>query len=260
MVLFSENTMSSSTRLYRISFLPLCLSKIWIRGIAPLLAVAIVLVCGNALAQIVTTPPGLNPGDPYRLAFVTNAQTLATSGNISFYNDYVTDVANTGPGLLAPLGLDWIAIASTANIDARDNTGTNPNTSAGVPIYNLDGLFVAANNADLWDGTLVNPINVSELGTEPPLTLNDRQTWTGTRGDGTGDPGFLLSGGSGQAASGRWSITANDWWVRVTTNQQNSREFSVYGISGQLTAVPEPSATMLLLTGGIFLFGGRRRR
>jgi len=41
-------------------------------------------------AQIVTVPPGLNPGDPYRLVFVTSTTRDALSSAIADYNSFVS--------------------------------------------------------------------------------------------------------------------------------------------------------------------------
>ena len=77
---------------------------------------------------------------------------------------FVTGVASSQAANSA-LGTTWRAIASTPAVDARDNTGTNP-ASTGVPIYLLDGSTVIANsNADLWDGNLLNPLNVDHPNT-----------------------------------------------------------------------------------------------
>ena len=86
--------------------------------------VTIIVAVPVASAQIVTIPNGLNPGDQYRLAFVTNGTTLATSTDIAAYNTFVTAEANTQPELVT-LGATWAAIGSTPTDDARDNTGTN---------------------------------------------------------------------------------------------------------------------------------------
>ena len=99
---------------------------------------------------IVTVPPGLNPGDTYRLVFVTDATTNAISGDIATYNSFVTAQANLAPELV-DLATAWKIIGSTIAISARDNTGT---TLAGVPIYGLDGTRIDGLGGGLWRGTL----------------------------------------------------------------------------------------------------------
>src|SRR5690349_5670387 len=85
-------------------------------------------------AAPVTVPTSLNPGDQYRLAFVTSTTTDATSTSTFYYNTFVTNVANSVPELAA-LGTDWTVIGSTPGIDARTNTDTDPSNSTGFPIY-----------------------------------------------------------------------------------------------------------------------------
>lgn len=90
----------------------------------------------------------------------------ATSTDINFYNTFVNDFANNASlnPVLASLGTTWTAIASTAAVDAQDNTGTNLTTDgAGVSIYHLNDQIVATGNADLWDGSIANLIR-SETG------------------------------------------------------------------------------------------------
>ena len=79
----------------------------------------------SAFAVPMTVPTSLAVGAQYRLAFLTTARTTAISGDIETYNTFVTNEANA-QAELAALGTTWKAIGSTAAVDARDNTGTNP--------------------------------------------------------------------------------------------------------------------------------------
>ena len=148
-----------------------------------------------AQAALVVVPPDLAVGDQYRLVFVTEGKRDATSTDIDDYNTFVTSQVRLSilPGTtdtalyqaLNAAGIDpntitWKAIGSTASVDARDNTGTNPTLSTGVPIYLIDGNRVANNNADIWDGSILTGIDRTpqESGV---LTL----VWSGTSDDGT---------------------------------------------------------------------------
>jgi hypothetical protein len=113
---------------------PEMIHRLGLRSVAFLALACVVGTATHARAVPITAPPGLDPGDQYRLAFVTSTLRDATSANIADYNAYVTTVANAVPELLA-LATTWTAIGSTASVDARDNTGTNPNVEAGVPIF-----------------------------------------------------------------------------------------------------------------------------
>jgi hypothetical protein len=135
-----------------------------------------------ALADPITVPPCLHPGEQYRLAFVTSTVRDATSPNIADYNAFVTAAANSVPELAA-LGTTWKAIGSTSTVDARDNTGTNPNSSVGLPIYRLDGGLIASTNQFLWEIGLRIPLDITEAGPlAPPM---DGQVLTGTYSNGT---------------------------------------------------------------------------
>jgi hypothetical protein len=140
-------------------------------------------------AQPITIPTGLNPGDQYRLAFVTSATRDATSPNIADYNAFVTTDANSVPQLAA-LGTTWSAIASTASVDARDNTSTSPLIDyVGAPIYTLANTLIAPFNAALWFNDILVPLNITEAGTPRPGAI---QVWTGSLPGGIGYPGYPL--------------------------------------------------------------------
>ena len=55
-----------------------------------------------APGRILTVPPGLKPGDKYRLVFVTSATRDAKSENIGDYNTFVSGVAAAAPRAQGP--------------------------------------------------------------------------------------------------------------------------------------------------------------
>lgn len=183
----------------------------------------------------------------------------ALSTDIADYNAFVSAAANSVPELLA-LGTTWTAIASTATVDARDNTGTNPTVSTGVPIYRLDDTRIADDNADLWDDTLQAAFNTTEDGgTLPPPNVF---VWTGTDGDGTGTGGgFGLGGNALLATIGNASSTSEDWIGigGLITFAGSELTFPLYGLSDELTVVPEPSSAVLAVVGMVLFVGLRRR-
>ena len=91
------------------------------------------------------------------------------------YN-FVQNTANT-----AGLGsVSWYAIGSTQTVDARTNTLTRA-SDVDAPMFLLDGITrIANNNADLWDGTILNAINLSE--NEDTIMT---QIFTGTKYNGS---------------------------------------------------------------------------
>jgi hypothetical protein len=202
-----------------------------------------------ALSAPVTTPPGLNPGDQYMLAFVTSSATTAGSGNIADYNAFVTTVANSQLALAA-LATTWTAIGSTSSVDARDNTGTNP-IGTGVPIFLLDGVSkIADNNADLWDGTIDLPLNVTEAGNALPQV----SVWTGTASNGTKSTAVNANElGAGAIAAG-FSSATNAGWL-LTSGLDPTSPNPLYAISGVLTVAspildpgPRPEAAVSVPT------------
>ena len=219
---------------------------------------------------LVIVPTGLNPGDQYRLAFVTTTPSLSYSSDIDDYNDLVTTVANSVSELVA-LGTTWKVIGSTDAVDARDNTGTNPFSSPGVPIYNTAGELVALSNSDLWDGSIVHAIDFYESAG----TSGNTVVWTGTRADGTASEGFDVLRPSGALGSTSlnpiiaptvFTMTGsagsiNSSWIHSALNSHD-QPLDLYGMSGILTVVPEPSALVLacLAGAGLAVSSLRRRR
>jgi hypothetical protein len=202
-----------------------------------------------------TVPSDLNPGDTYRLVFVTSTERDAMSSNIADYNAFVTAAANSVPELLA-LGTTWKAIGSTETVDARDNTGTNPGVATGVPIYTLADTRIANDNADLWDGMINVPLNLTELETLVVVP----GVWTGSMSDGTADAfNDLWLGGASAQTGDMDNIVDFGRWIR---NQGNStfNEQRFYGLSGELTVVPEPSGIALAALGLTGLVCWRRVR
>ena len=81
------------------------------------------------------TPPGLNPGDPFRFVFVTDGIRDATSTNIADYDSFVN--AQAGGATYSGVVVDWLAIGSTDSVDAIDHVG-----QATAPVYLSDGTLV----------------------------------------------------------------------------------------------------------------------
>lgn len=216
------------------------------------------LTATPALSAPITTPAGLNPGDQYRLAFVTGSAATAVSGNINDYNSFVTGVANSQAALVS-LATTWTVIGSTSSVDARDNTGTNP-IATGVPIFLLDGVSkIADNNADLWDGTLAHALNVTEAGNIMPQV----PVWTGTASNGTKSTAVNANElGASAVASGLASATSAQWIFANGNDNISPNPF--YAVSGVLTVVassadgvvPAPTLTAWGMIGLATLLAG----
>jgi hypothetical protein len=214
------------------------------------------------LAGPITVPPSLHPGDDYRLIFVTSTTRDGNSSNVADYNNFVTNAANASPSLAA-LGTTWSAIASTATVAAKDNTGTNPSASLGYPVYTLGGALVAVDNHQLWNASSATPlstwIDITELGTSAAGSL----VWTGT--NPLGMPANPLGAGTGSAA-GLAGGSTDDWTyivISIRTNGDSPLVLPFYAISGVLTVpIPEPSSVALAAFGfaGLAAWCWRRKR
>jgi len=176
-------------------------------------------------------------GDQYRFAFHTSATITAVSADIATYNTWVQGLANasTAYNIGADDGVTWKAIGSTAAVDARDNTSTNPTVETGCAIFLLDGSTVVANDyADLWDGEIQHIINLTEQGTEWAYW-----PWTGTEIDGTAGTGGSSAnplGSNGQVGQGNASVTT-EWIWRVWTMDPPENLMPMYALSDPLIIV-----------------------
>jgi hypothetical protein len=208
-----------------------------------------ILLCGLlavsiAHASIITQPPGVAPGDPYRLIFVTSAVRDATSSNIADYNSFVSGVANAVPALQA-LGADWRAIASTPSTNARDNVAAST-----APIFRLDGTLVANGTADLWDSFILAPILIDENG---HTVIGN--SWSGSRSNGTATGDAL-----GTAFLVRTGLTdgTNRFWLAAGSYAPNTMQH-LYAISSEIVApVPEPMSVGFVAAGFVLLIGHSR--
>ncbi|MCA8978220.1 MAG: hypothetical protein KDC98_26065, partial [Planctomycetes bacterium] len=187
---------------------------------------AAALAASTALAQGLNYPAGLQPGDEYRVLFVTDSTRDATSTDISVYDAFVTADANAVP-FLAALNTNWRAVGSTATVSARDHTDT---VSGGVPIFRPDGVRVADDYDHLWDAVTTSLPAGPAVTASGALTTNEL-VWAGCWGDGTISPWPLGSAG-GQAMAGIADFI-NHFWVLWAPHPVTSSH-RLYGISDVL--------------------------
>ena len=199
-----------------------------------------------------SAPAGLGPGDTFHWVFVTSTMRNAVPTSIDPYNVFVNDAADAAAGTTNVVGvvgvtelgqINWKAIAGAkaSAVDARDNIG-DPTS----PIYRLDGAPVANSEADLFDASIANPVNLTEIGT----TYAYQHVWTGTWDNGTAwEPlGGGMTGtqsGEGLAADG---VTAGSW-IAIGGVLNISSSLPLYAISPELTVVPLPGAVLLGILG-----------
>ena len=205
-------------------------------------------LAGVVHAAPIVQPLGLNPGDTYRLVFVTSGTRNATSSNISDYDSFVTTQANLN-SILQALGTTWQAIGSTASVNAFNHIGG----TFTIPIYNLNGQLVATGSNDLWDGSLGAAIQYDQAGN----ALNT-SVWTGTLANGqSGSPNVLGS------TTPIFGVSSNPTgsWTNATVGLGTS-PMSLYAISATLTvpqAVPEPDTTGFLALSLLAIWWRRAR-
>jgi hypothetical protein len=221
------------------------------------LLLALVLVA-DARAGLMT-PPGLAPGDQFRIVFVTPfttaGSTPATSSALATY-DAVAQIAAQAAGLGTYAGSPvlWEAIVSTS----AANSAISRLPADTVPLYLPDGTKVAPSGAALWNTTttpLLHAINETPSG-----GLSSGMAWTGTDSTGVADAVPLGSAG-GVSILGFVNQTSNAW-VFGSAGLTSAAE-PVYGFSNVLTvpqaaaAVPVPATLTLMLVGLGGLLGAR---
>jgi len=219
--------------------------------------VALAAFAGSAFAQ---------PQEPYRLAFVTMPAYQANETNIAVYNQWMQEEADfAGIGMGSGLGdgdTSWFVLGSTAEVDARDNTGTNPLTDGvGVPVYLVDGTtLIANNNADLWDGEIAHAIDQLANGGAPAHLW----AWSGTYSDGTAVTPEQSYGGplgspvNGEVSQGSGNNPTGGWiYLQFYLSDNPDTALPMYAIS---EIIPEPATMSLLAIGGLTLFRRRRNR
>ncbi len=206
--------------------------------------VVLLSVSQSGFSALTTVPDGLTPGAQYRLVFVTAGTHNGASTAIADYDAFVTSQANSSASLAA-LGTTWRVLGSTSAVDAITHTNTDP-VSAGVPIYNLGGQLVASGNADLWDGSLTNAINVTQNGGALAGAV-----FTGTGVNGLGLFDRELGSNISTVQYGNSGLTNSGWTTIDWLGSGAGLYF--YGISDVMQVVPEPATLALLAFGGLAL-------
>jgi hypothetical protein len=210
----------------------------------------------------ISTPAGLNPGDTFRIVFVTDGTTTPTSDNIVDYNTFVTNDATTESGGGVHYGstaLTWSAIASTSTISAYTNT----NSGTGASVWLANGPEVAATDtsAGLWSGTLMNPLDYDLTGNQLSVLV-----WTGSFANGTPVAGAELGTAAPEAG---YSLNTGLPWMQDANPNPNLifPRPNLYGISQELVvpqtaSVPEPSTLVVAAFGAVcgLAYGWARHR
>ena len=154
-------------------------------------------------------PEGLEVGDRFRLLFLTSTKRDAISSDIETYNAFVQAAAGSGRRDIRAYRTGFLAVASTATVDARDNTST---TGTGVPIYWLRGGKIADDYDDFYDGDWDDEANPTDESGEAAKGA----VWTGSNDDGTKHAKSLGGGGRANAIAGQLGahkpLTGRERW------------------------------------------------
>ena len=135
-------------------------------------------------------PSGLNPGDRFRLMFLTTSRN-ATPTDIDVYNEWVQDRAAGGHDSIREYAGAFYLLGCTEDDAARDNTRTTyTDDDKGVPIYWLNGPKVVDEYEDLYDGDWDQEAKMrTRSGTEMD---NPQHVWTGCGHNGAVSSGAWL--------------------------------------------------------------------
>jgi len=182
------------------------------------------LTCSSK-AAIVTVPTGLNPGDQYRLTFVTTIVTDALSSDIDDYNTIVQDSVNAVPQL-SILDASWRAVAATPSVDVTTNLGLDA-SNALVPIYSLDGTFVTDNLIGALNNGITTPLNVDAFGN----TVIDVVSWVGIR---------TIQPTENRLGEGPFAWALGEGRLSFALPSQEA--YTLIALSSVITVVPEPTS------------------
>ena len=136
------------------------------------------------------TPSSLNPGDRFRLMFLTTSRN-ATPKDIDVYNEWVQGRAAGGHDAIREYAGAFNLLGCTEDVAARDNTGTTYTADdKGVRIYWLNGPKVVDDYEDLYDGDWDEEAKMrSRSGAERD---NPEYVWTGCGHNGAVSSGAWL--------------------------------------------------------------------
>jgi hypothetical protein len=200
------------------------------------------------------TDLGLSPGDTFHWVFVTDGVIDGLSPDIADYNAFVQAEAERAGSVFEFEGLTWSAIASTEDVDARDNALIGATT----PVFNpkpvgenkiVDGF------ADLWDGTLNSNVDVTQFQAAIPTFV-----WTGTTADGMSKPGAYLGVTPPEASVigvGLTTTTGSGWIEDDAFDPFSIRR--MYALSGPISVVPLPPS-IIFMAAALAGLGYRRRK
>jgi len=236
---------------------------------------AAVAFAPTAQAAAITAPTDGYVG-LYRLAFVTSENidpevlNPRSETDITAYDTYVTTVGDGVAELLA-LNTDWQVLGSTVLVNIRVHTDTEATDATNIRVYTLDGVKIADNYVDFFDGSWDTAFTFEDgsINDIPTAGLNDNRFYTGTNNDGTtatGGTSGALGNSRGVGVSYNTAGDVDRYQTGLGTETWRRDERHTYKLSGdglaaistEVFQVPEPSTFTLLGLAGLALIFRRR--
>ncbi len=202
-------------------------------------------------------PAGLGAGDTFHLIFIAN-EDISSANTVATFNDYVDDVANNLNGqtgsIVASLGANWFLVGSEYDSAGIDTISARDNAVVTTAVYNLVGTKIADDYADMWDGTIDNPISTLKDGSDFGSNLYH----TGTNTDGTVNIRSFGPDSQNSRVRRGFANLADGGWINGGDETHRSGR-GVLALSEVITvvAIPEPTSALL---GGLGLLTLLRRR
>jgi len=213
---------------------------------------SLLLVLGVSVAQADVLPPlGLNPGDQFRLIFVSSQTRVSDEANFGPLDAFVTGLASAaGLGVYngTPVGWHVLGSQSSPGLSAIDRL---PNSV--VPIYDTHKDLVANVAHDIWSGALLHAIDYTEAG-----VILDTLVWTATLLNGHVPPNNQGLGDFGDEIVGS-SSASDSTWVDFGEAFNLNPPHSFYAFSDVITVAAPVSApsslTLFLMTAPVLGVG-----
>ncbi|MDE0117727.1 MAG: S8 family serine peptidase, partial [bacterium] len=184
-------------------------------------------------------PSGVGVGQSFRLVMVTSEETRVSSDTVGFYNRFVERLVAGGHQDIQAYARGFRAWLSTAVVDARDNTHTNPTgDGAGHPVYWLGAATkVANNNTDLYQGWDASGPGRDEQGNSVDA---DTTAWWGSKTNGSRSVGAFVDA---DGSSVRLTDIGNPTDATRAGNKPN-RQNRLLALSPVFTVVEKPEITI----------------
>lgn len=183
--------------------------------------------------------PLYGPGRSFRVLFLTSGKREALSSDIDDYNRFVQVHAAKNPDL-APYSSEFRAIASTASVNAIDNTDAK---GGGYRIHWYGGQLAGYSSWDLWDGRWgIQPCRVwDEQGNQ---ITEDTVAWTGGSSYRYSPLGSKYGGSVGDAGTSKTVTGCYPFAIFPDTRENRARDGNemhrLYAISPLFTVGHNP--------------------